>query len=148
MLAKSLCLGSLLLVALLQTTGEEQAKQDLQKMQGTWTIAALEVDGKDVPADKLGGSILTIKGDHYEVKVKDTKHGCTIKLDAGKTPRAIDMIFAQPGDADKIHKGVYKIDGDKLVICRGLNASQERPGQFATWPDTSVFVITWQRQAK
>jgi uncharacterized protein (TIGR03067 family) len=148
MLVKSLCLGSLLIVALLQTPGEEQAKKDLQKMQGTWTIAAMEVDGINVPPAKLMGSTLVIKGDRYEVQVKDTKTGCTLKLDASKKPCEIDMVFAQPGGADKVHKGIYQFDGDKLVICRGLNANQERPGQFATWPNTGVFVITWQRQVK
>lgn len=148
MLAKPLLLGSLVFVALLQTPAEEQAKKDLDMMQGTWTIAALEVEGKDVPADKLGGSVLTIMGDVYEVKVKNTKYPCTLKLHAGKNPREVDMVFMEPGGGEKVNKGIYKLEGDKLVICRGLNANQERPGQFATWPGTSCFVITWQRQPK
>jgi uncharacterized protein (TIGR03067 family) len=123
----------------------DKAKKDLDRLQGKWVMAGLEVDGKDVIAEKLQGTTLTVKGNKYEVKVKDMALGCAIRLDPSKEPREIDMIFSEPGGAEKVHKGIYVIESDTLKICRGLNADQARPGQFATWPGTNYFVVTWKR---
>jgi uncharacterized protein (TIGR03067 family) len=53
----------------------------------------------------------------------------------------------QDGDKkDKLMKAIYKIDGDTFKVARGLNPEQERPTQFATWPDTNYFVVTWKKR--
>ena len=78
----------------------------------------------------------------------DTKTSARLKLDPSKEPKAVDMIKSVPGSADEVIKGIYTFENDTLKICRGLNASQERPNQFATWPDTNYFVVTWKKQAK
>jgi uncharacterized protein (TIGR03067 family) len=135
------------LVALLLSQPEpsELAKKELKRLEGTWTMAALEVDGKDVGLDRIKDTILTVKGDKYQVKVRNETNGCVIRLDPKKDPPEIDMIFTEPGGGDKVHKGIYKLDGDTFKICRGLNADQERPQQFGTWPNTNYFMVTWKR---
>ena len=149
MFAKSVCLCSLLFLSLAQPSNEEKAKKDLDRMQGTWVLHALEVNGKDVPAPKLDGTILIIKKDEYYTKVKDKEQfGFRLKLDPSKNPKAVDMIKSMPGGAEEVIKGIYTFDGDTLKFCRGLTASQERPNQFATWPDTNYFVVTWKKQGK
>jgi uncharacterized protein (TIGR03067 family) len=146
MIAKAVWFMPLACLLLAQTDAQEAAKKDLERLQGTWVMTALEVDGKDVGLEKIQGTTLTIKGDKYSVKAKDNVNGCVIRLDPKKDPPAIDMIFMQPGAGDKTHKGIYKIEGDTFRICRGLGAEQERPGQLATWPNTGYFVVTWKKQ--
>lgn len=110
---------------------------------------ALEVNGKDVPQPKLENTILVIKGDDYRTKVKDKEPpGFRLRLDPSKNPKAVDMIKSTPGSPDEVIKGIYTFENDTLKICRGLAASQERPNQFATWPDTNYFVVTWKKQTK
>src|SRR5438105_2114729 len=140
MFARSILLVPMAML-LAQQDGPDQAKQDLKRLQGTWVMAALEVDGKDVGVEKVQGTTLTIKGDQYSVRVKDKVHSCVIRLDPKMDPPAIDMIFTEPGGGEKTHKGIYKIEGDTLRICRGLGAEQERPAQLATWPNTGYFVV-------
>jgi uncharacterized protein (TIGR03067 family) len=134
------------LLALLLGQADDPTAKDRQAMQGTWIMANLEVNGKDVPADKLTGTVLTVKRDVYSVKVKDRTTDCRLRLDPSKSPRAVDMIFTEPGGGEKVLQGIYQIDGDILKIARGLNANQQRPDQFATWPDTNYFVVTWRRR--
>jgi uncharacterized protein (TIGR03067 family) len=134
------------LLALVLSQPDDPAGRDLKAMQGTWVMASLEVNGKDVPAEKLVGTVLTVKGDVYSVKVKDRTTDCRMRLDPKRKPREVDMIFAEPGGGEKVLKGIYKIDADTITFARGLNANQERPGQFATWPDTTYFVVTWRRK--
>ncbi len=134
------------LVLLFLPPGENQAKKDQDRMQGAWVLVALEVNGKLVPPDKLKDTLLEIKGDKYITKVKGKSFETTFTLDPGKKPMAIDMMFVEGDKKDKVLKGIYLLEGDMLKICRGLQAEQDRPAQFATWPDTNVFLVTWKRK--
>ena len=137
----------LLGLTLVQPANEEKAKKDLERMQGSWTMHALEVNGKPVPEDKLKDTTLTVKGDDYRTTIKDkTPPGFQLKLDPSKNPKAVDMVQKQPDGTEKVIKGIYTFENDTLKICRGLNPQQERPNQFATWPETSYFVVTWKKK--
>ena len=126
---------------------DDAAKKDLKALQGTWIIAAMEVNGMDVPANKLEGTVLTIKDDRYTIKIKDKViNTAVIELDPKKDPKQLNMTPQEGAGKDKQHKAIYKIDGDTFKLARGLNAEQERPDQFATWPGTNYFVITWKKQ--
>src|SRR5262245_1997145 len=140
-------LASFLVVVVAFQTTDDPAAKELKALQGTWVMVNLEVNGKDVPLNKLDGTVLTIKADQYIVNVKDkTTTTCKIAIDPKQDPKHFDMIFLEGEKKDKVHKGIYRLDGDKLQLARGLNADQDRPMQFATWPDTNYFVVTWKRQ--
>jgi len=132
-------------VAFAQDTNEDKAKKDLERMQGAWVMHALEINGKAVT--KIQDTFLTVKKDEYKTKVKDKEPpGFRLKLDASKNPKWVDMIQTQPDGTEKVIKGIYTFEKDTMKVCRGLEASQERPGQFATWPDTGYFVVTWKKK--
>src|SRR5207302_11277916 len=117
------------------------------KMQGTWTMQALEINGKDTPLDKLQDTILIVKADEYRTKVKDKElFGFRIKLDPSKDPKTIDMIKKESDGTETVYKGIYTFENDVFKMCRCLNADQARPNQFATWPDTGYFVVTWKKK--
>jgi len=147
MFTKFCLLCPLLCLAFAQPASEEKAKKDLERMQGTWIMHALEVDGKDVPTPKLQDTILIVKGDEYRTKVKKMEPaGFRLKLDSSKNPRTIDMIRKLPDGTEEVIKGIYTFENDLLKICRGLTSAQERPNQFATWPNTNYFVVTWKKK--
>jgi uncharacterized protein (TIGR03067 family) len=126
---------------------DDVAKKDMKALQGDWTMAALEVNGVDVPANKLEGTVLTIKDDRYIVKVKDKLvTTAIIELNPKTDPKQLDMTPQDGDKKDKLMKAIYKIDGDTFKVARGLNPEQERPTQFATWPDTNYFVVTWKKR--
>ncbi len=135
-----------LTVIVVSADGTSDAKKDLEKMQGEWALAALEVNGQPVPEPKLKDTMLLVKGDKYITKVKDKSYETTFTLDAAKKPKAIDMVFAEGEKKDQILKGIYRLDGDKLQVCRGLDPKQDRPTEFATWPGTNLFLVTWKRK--
>lgn len=135
---------ALLLVLFGNTT--DAAKKDLEKLQGEWVIAALEVNGVDVPENKLDGSVLTVKDDSYVVKRKDQSTRVKITLDAAKDPKEVDMLFLDGANKDKVQKGIYQIKDGKFIITRGLSPDQNRPRDFATWPDSGYFVVTWKKK--
>jgi uncharacterized protein (TIGR03067 family) len=145
MLTKSLCLAPLVLIAF--GTGGDQGKKDLERMQGTWGMHALEINGMDIA--KIQDTFLIVAKDEYKTKVKGKEiPGFRIKLDPSKNPAWIDMYQTQSDGSEKLFKGIYKLENDTLKMCRGAQAEQERPTQFATWPDTGYFVVTWKKQGK
>lgn len=147
MFSKPLWLGIVLISALAQSGNDAKSKADLAAMQGTWVMHALEINGKAVSEKNFQNTLLIVKGTEYRTKVKEKLlPGFRLQLDARKNPRHMDMIQAMPGEAEKTIKGIYKLEGDTLTICRGLTSDQDRPNQFATWPDTNVFVVTWKKQ--
>ena len=124
-----------------------EAAKDLKKLQGDWIIAAMEVNGADVAPARLAGTVLSIKDDRYIVKRKDDTTTCKITLDPAKDPKEIDMLFLDGANKDRTLQGIYKIvDAENFQMVRGLAPEQDRPRDFATWPDTNYFVVTWKRK--
>jgi uncharacterized protein (TIGR03067 family) len=127
---------------------EKAVKADLEKIQGTYVMKSLEVEGKSVPEDKLKSSTLTIKGDKYIIQVKDQTFETQMILDPEKKPRTIDMKFLDGVNKDKTALGIYKFDDETFTLCRGLNPGQSRPQDFGTWPDTKTFMVVWKKEKK
>src|SRR5262245_6051015 len=141
---------TVLVVGLLLAADDKEgaAKKELEKLQGSWVMDALEIDGKQVPTEKLQGTTLVIKGDKYIVTVKDTKHETVLTLNPAKKPKEVDMVFLDGANKDKIHRGIYELEGDTFKLCRAREPDGERPTEFATSPNTGVFVVVWKRVQK
>jgi uncharacterized protein (TIGR03067 family) len=127
---------------------DDAAKKDREQLQGTWTMEALEVEGQVVPADKLLGTTLLIKGDKYIIQVKDQRYETSFTLDATRKPKTIDMIFLDGPNKDKLARGIYSVEGDVFKMCRTREPDRDRPTEFGTWPNTGVFLVTWKRQSQ
>ena len=108
----------------------QDAAADLKEMAGTWKTVVHEAFGKPTPKDqieKTSGKLI-VEGDSYKVYFgKDFIDKGTIKLDASKTPRQIDIKTQN----DEIMKGIYKIEKDEMTVCVG-QPGIDRPKEFKT----------------
>jgi uncharacterized protein (TIGR03067 family) len=123
-------------------------KSDQEKMQGEWTMSALDIREKYVPTKQLEGTVLTIKDDKYTVKTKTVETTVTFKLDPKQDPKHIDMFFPDGKNEPKCGKGIYKFEGEKLIICRSQSLDGDRPRNFASSLKNDDFVVTWEPKAK
>src|SRR4051794_2347516 len=64
---KSRCSILLATCLLIAADDKELARQELKGLEGTWTMAALEVEGNKVAEDKIQGAELVIKDGKYIV---------------------------------------------------------------------------------
>jgi uncharacterized protein (TIGR03067 family) len=121
------CVG-FLLAADAPQVGE--GRKDMEKLQGTWKVVAMERDGQKAPDDVIREQKpWVIKGD--KIITDDTaKEGTsTYKLDPAKKPKAIDVASADP--EVKWIPGIYALEGDTLKLCLSYPANKERPTEFA-----------------
>src|SRR5206468_9548895 len=84
----------------------------------SWVMAGLEVNGVEVPEKKLAGTTLVIKGDKYTVKVKDTSHETTIKIDPTTDPKAIDMLFPNGTELPRSEEHTSELQSRSDLVCR------------------------------
>ena len=73
----------------------QAARNDLEKLQGTWVVT--EVTGMPIPAGALKALVVT--GDKYEGQTNGkTDERGTIKINSATTPWSIDLLVAEaPG---------------------------------------------------
>jgi uncharacterized protein (TIGR03067 family) len=99
---------------------EDAAKGDRERIQGTWTGVAIEVDGKPSPAHMVAALKLVFKGDTLTYVVGEPgATNFTFKLDPTTKPAGFDMTHADGENKGKTLRAVYSLEGDGLKICFG-----------------------------
>jgi uncharacterized protein (TIGR03067 family) len=141
-------LAMLSVVVLLSTdkATDQAAKRELDKLQGTWSYVAFEMNGEKMPDDQLKKMSITYTGDKWTVKEEDRVVASgTQKLDPSKTPHEIDSPITE-GDGKGITMlGIYEFKGDTFKVCFDPSG-QSRPKSFT--PKEGQFAAVIKRQKK
>ena len=114
---------------------------DIKKLQGTWNIASLEVDGAKQPDGAFQGAQITIKGDSFTTTAMGDVYSGTFSVDASATPKTIDMHFADGPEKGNTSLGIYDIEGDSWRLCLTVTG-KTRPRAFATSPGSGLALET------
>jgi uncharacterized protein (TIGR03067 family) len=125
---------------------DDAGKKDLARMQGDWAGEKYVTNGYQVEDDEAQALFRTVKGNAYTVfRFSKALGKGTFTLDAGKTPRAIDLTPA--GGKTKPILGIYKIEGDTLTICYA-QPGKPRPAKFAAEEGSGHTLTVWTREKK
>src|SRR5262249_28701985 len=76
---------------------KDAVKRELEKLQGTWTVASREMKAQKTPAEDLKELQLIIKDDRWTMKHAAGSDKATIKIDPTKEPKTIDLNFSSLG---------------------------------------------------
>jgi uncharacterized protein (TIGR03067 family) len=135
-----------LMVVLVATHFGDDARKDLEKFQGDWSLLSAERDGKKIPDEEARKIKLTIQGNNFVLR-KDgvvVSEG-TMTLDASKKPKhATETITAGPNKG-KMFSAIYEIDDDQHRICFAA-AGKGRPTAFSS--STGQLLQVWRRDKK
>lgn len=124
----------------------DPAKQDLDKLQGTWRIESSMWNGVEEPpiAKKLK---IIIQDDKFiQVDIDGNRLSNTIKLMPGQTPKAIDF-WSWDGDG-RASPGIYSLEGDTFKWCSAGGSNKVRPTSFASTPGSKQSVMVLRRETK
>jgi uncharacterized protein (TIGR03067 family) len=137
----------------------DAVKQEWMKLEGTWTVTQMEVEGKSLLEKGMPVPRMTVKGGKITPDSKDVPEGekldsSTIKLDPSQKPKTITVPNLKGGDPKEgvTLIGIYELKGDELRVCAQAVESaklkereKERPKAFDS--KQGVLVIL-KREAK
>ena len=130
---------------------KDAVKNELKKLEGTWTLVSRERKGKKTPATGLKNWQLTIKGKLWTVNHPGGVEQATIHIDPKKDPKTMDLTFKFPRGRKVLTRGIYTLasttDGDTLTLCRMDQRGRPRPKDFKTTKSAGILFV-WKRVSK
>ncbi len=66
-------------------------------------------------------------------------------LDPTREPKAVDLIFLSEGSSGNglLRRGIYRIEGDRHILCLADRSDEERPTAFDSNLGT---LVVWKRK--
>ena len=124
------------------------AKKDLDRMQGSWVAASGESKGNAIPDEQVKGTKFVLKGDKYSYTVGDVyQEEGTVKIDATKTPKTIDVTIMEGEDKGETQRGIYALDKDTLKLCFAPPGKDKtRPKDFSTNAGNEQLLLVLSRE--
>jgi uncharacterized protein (TIGR03067 family) len=110
--------------------GEQATREDRERLQGTWALVTMVVDGREL-GDGEGKETyqLTFEEDRYAISTGGrTRTRGAYRLDAARSPKALDTIPSEGEEAGRTRLGIYKLEGDTLTVC-AHDPARHHPGQ-------------------
>ena len=117
---------------------------DLDLLQGTWSVTALEVDGQKMPTVMLADARIAIQGNRFTSTGMGAVYKGTLKVDESARPRRFDMKFSAGPEKGNTNLGIYQLKGDRWKICLATRGVV-RPSKFASTPGSGFAVETLTR---
>jgi uncharacterized protein (TIGR03067 family) len=108
-------------------------RDDLELLQGTWSVTSLEVDGQQMSGDMLADAQIVIKGNRFSSTGMGATYKGTLKLDPSTDPPWLDMKFDAGPEKGNTNLGIYKIDGKIWKLCLATRGPV-RPSRFSSTP--------------
>ena len=129
--------------------------KELTLLEGTWKVILIVQGGKELPEETLGET-MTFKGGKLTERgsgADDEDEPRQFRLDPTCDPKVIDFDEANKDfrDADEVVEGMYRLDGDALVICINWESGRgavkgNRPTAVESKDGTTARLITLKRQ--
>jgi uncharacterized protein (TIGR03067 family) len=123
----------------------DSAPNDKARLQGTWSLVAVEISGQPLAMDKLKDARLVVEGDRYSFKLGDVRLEMSHQTNPGKKPKALDLTVTEGPMKGKTFRAIYELEGDRLKVCRHTEPDKERPTEFASKPGSGIMMVVWKR---
>jgi len=128
--------------------GQEDAKKEMAKLEGEWSMVSGTADGYPLPeaavktgkrVAKDGQTTINLLGKVY-FKAKVT-------IDPARKPKAIDYAMTEGPTKGKTQLGIYDLDGDTVKFCFAA-PGKERPTEFTAKAGSERTLSVWKRDKK
>ena len=120
---------------------------ELEKLQGTWKIVALEVEGAKMGEHMFKESKILVKGTRFNTISMGATYAGTVVVDALSTPKRLDLVFSEGPHQGSSALAIYEVVGDTWKMCMGF-AGKDRPEAFVSTAKSGHALETLQREAE
>jgi uncharacterized protein (TIGR03067 family) len=152
-LLTSVCgvIAGLALVGLATGQDKDAVKEEMKKLEGTWTLAWFEQGGEKKAAKEVGPTEVFLF--NASTIIKDGKSTMTFKgksvqysftVDPTKKPKTLDRVVAEGKFKGNAHRYLYELDGDTLRLCYNAEMSDSRPKEFKA--EGTITILTFERK--
>jgi uncharacterized protein (TIGR03067 family) len=121
--------------------------EELQRLQGTWNIVFLEVEGMTPAPNVYAGASIEVKGDRFTTRAMGAVYAGTISLDAESVPNKLQMKFTEGPEKGNTNNGIYELEGDRWRFCVNMKGGPA-PTEFVTSPGSGRALETLNREKR
>jgi uncharacterized protein (TIGR03067 family) len=125
---------------------DEAIKKDRQRIEGTWQVTSLTVNGnkaKDEDTKKI--TVINGSDGTWSVRYdgKEISKG-TSTFDPTKKPKTIDFTPTEGDAKDDVFHGIYRLGKNARKLCLAPSG-KDRPTEFSSTPENQYILVTFER---
>jgi uncharacterized protein (TIGR03067 family) len=128
-----------------ETAKQNDVRKDQDKIQGTWVVAEIVVNGKN--EKDLSGMKYVFAGDKLSVIKSNYPNIYSFKLDEQSKPKTINLTGVGVGTND-LTGSIYRFQGDTLQICHPFESTKERLKEFTAPAVSKTVLLPLKREEK
>jgi uncharacterized protein (TIGR03067 family) len=122
-------LVGLFLIAPVPDAAEEAKK----KILGSWVVVSGENRGRPLPPEEIAALRVVITEDKFILRWSPQKSATfSYSLDPTTDPKQFDTTCLDEGFKGIVCRGIYKFEGDHLVLCKNTRGTNDRPKDYKT----------------
>lgn len=114
-------------------------KSDLDRLQGSWRIHSLIVDGAALSRRMIGEAHVRIDGNRFQSLGMGAAFEGRIHIDTSRRPKSFSIKFTRGPEKGNVNHGIYELRGDRWKLCLAAKGGPA-PHVFVSEPG-SGFVL-------
>jgi uncharacterized protein (TIGR03067 family) len=119
---------------------------DLDLLQGSWSIKSLIMEGQPIPASLFANARIEVERDRFTSLGMGSQYEGTLELFPTANPRELNMRFDAGPEAGNVNLCIHELAPDTWKLCIATRGSV-RPTAFASTPGSGIAVQTLQRNS-
>jgi uncharacterized protein (TIGR03067 family) len=119
-------------------------KTDLDRLQGSWRVTSLIVDGAALSAGMIGEARVVIKGDQFQSLGMGSTYVGLMRIDVSRRPKSFSIKFTKGPEKGNVNHGIYELRGDRWKLCIATKGGPAPPS-FESTPGTGFAIEILQR---
>jgi uncharacterized protein (TIGR03067 family) len=115
-------------------------KKELAKIEGSWQMVSMEIEGNKAADDDVKKVVLIMKGENYTNEGADQELKGVLTFDPTAKPKTVERKETEGPAKDEVGHGIYELDGDDFKLCFASNG-KDRPAKFTGAEGHQLFVF-------